>query len=158
MKKQILFTAILGITWLLSCSFANAQANKAIRADVQFDFYVGDTKMAAGEYIIEQMRPQSNKTILSVRRKDGKGGTVMIMTDPILTARKGDSGLLFNRYREDYYLSEIRHPSVELGWKLRPGEIEIKLAREFRQRRREAVSRRKSPGGQKGETATDSLN
>ena len=153
MKKQILCAVIFGIIALFSCSFANAQTNSAMRTKVGFDFYVGDKKMTAGEYVVERISP-SEKTVLSIRRADGEGETVMILTTPIWVARKSEVIFSFNRYGAVRYLAEIRNGYSEFGVKLRQHKNEIKLAREFKDSKREIVSV-KSGNKQKAAKAVD---
>ena len=156
MKKHILSVAILGIITLFSYTFANAQIRSPIVVDVAFDFYVGDKKMAAGEYTIEKLGPMSSEAALLFRRADRKVQTIIMMV-PIKVARNGDGTLLFNRYGDVYYLSEIRNPVAEFGVKLRQNKAEINLARQFGKPKRETASLN-SQKKQNAETNTASPN
>jgi hypothetical protein len=150
MKKQILRAAVLAIITLFSYTFADAQTTSIV-ANVPFDFYVGSKKMPAGKYVIEKLLPQSDKTTLSLRSENAKMH-VMFMTTPFTVARKGEPTLLFNRYGDVRYLSEIRSPFAEFGARLRQDKTEINLAREFGKSKRETASL-KLTGKQNAETA-----
>ena len=139
MKKHILSTAILGIITLFSYTFVNAQINSPIVANIPFDFFVGDKKMAAGGYIIKKLSPMSSQTALSLRRADGKDQTKM-MTVPTKITRKSDGTLLFNRYGDIYYLSQIHNSIAEYGVKLRQNKAEINLACQFGKPKRDTAS------------------
>ena len=139
MKKQILCAAILGFIALFSYSSADAQTNSRIVADIPFDFYVESQKMSAGEYVIDKVFPQHDKTTLSLRRKDGKGNA-MAMTTPTANTKKKDAILSFNRYGDVYYLSKILNPFAEYGVELKQGKTEINLARQSGKSKPETVS------------------
>lgn len=139
MKKQILCAAILGFITLFSYSSAPAQTNSRIVADIPFDFYVGNKRMPAGEYVIEQARSSSDKTTLLLSRKDGKANAIATTT-PITNTKRKDVALSFNRYGDVYYLSKILNPFAEFGAELRQGKAQINLARQFGKSKRETVS------------------
>jgi hypothetical protein len=139
MKKQILCAAILGFIALFSYSSADAQTNSRVVANIPFDFYVGSQKMPAGEYVIDKVFPQHDKTTLSLRRQDGKANA-MALTIPTTVKKRKDAILSFNRYGDVYYLSKILNPFAEFGVELKQGKTEINLARQSGKSKRETVS------------------
>jgi hypothetical protein len=139
MKKQILCAAILGFIALFSYTSAAAQTNSRVVANVPFDFYIGSQKMPAGEYVIDKVFPQHDKTTLSLRRQDGKANAIALTT-PTKVRKMKDVILSFNLYGDVYYLSKILNPFAELGLELKPGKTEINLARQSGKSKRETVS------------------
>lgn len=152
MKRQILRATFLGMLVLFGGTLANAQGDSTIKANIPFDFYVGDKKMTAGKYMIERVRPQSDQSVLALRRRDGEGQTVIMTTIPITLKKKGEANLSFNRYGGVYYLAEIRDGYRNVGRKLQQTKAEIELAREFTSPKVETASSG-SAGKSKAEAA-----
>jgi hypothetical protein len=125
--KNITFLISLVFTFGI---FANAQSSKQIAVHVPFDFYVRDQKMPAGDYLIESAFPESIQSALIFRQKDGKAKKILI-TLPIDLNRNQKFAvptMLFNRYGDSYFLTQIRNPYESLGFTLPTAKSEKLLA------------------------------
>ena len=137
MKKHIGRALLLGIIALFSCTFAIAQKNNLIKTKIAFDFYVGDKKMPAGDYVIQKLTSSSSPAALLLRRTDGTAQIIIVPALGGVKARR-DSTLSFNRYGGLYYLSEIRNASAGIAARLLPHKTEINLAKQFNKSNRGA--------------------
>jgi hypothetical protein len=116
--------AMLGI-FLAAVPHASARDLGQIRIEVPFAFVVGQTTMPAGEYQIVN----ATTNVLTLRRTDGSAAA-MISAARIDAARTiHRSELVFNRYGDDYYLSEVRPSESPLAYRLRMSKQEVRLAK-----------------------------
>jgi hypothetical protein len=128
LKEEIMRTkayctvTLLGLFLVLAAASARAQVNTADQAvmNIPFDFYVGGTHLPAGRYIVGD-----TPMLLLISRKDGRESVRVL---PVSTLRpKGDltaPKLIFHRYGERYFLSEVWMFAEELGYKLRQSHAE----------------------------------
>ena len=108
----------------MACTSLHAQ-NCDLKAVIPFDFRAGNTFMPAGEYLIHE---QGQCVIL--HGLDGPGRVTSFLTNSTLDpAQPREGWLRFNRYENEYFLTEFRNPSSECGHQLRPSARETQLAR-----------------------------
>lgn len=116
MKKRILVMASL----LVLCSFAATQAARAqepITVTIPFAFTAGDAALPAGEYRVQKM--DGNGAVLLLRCADP---TASAFVTTIGTQGKGQqeqSKLVFNRYKDHYFLSQVWNAGYSSGRQLR---------------------------------------
>jgi hypothetical protein len=88
-------------------------AQNPLRATVPFDFTVGSKSFAAGEYSLRQVAHM----VLQIQSADGGRANVMIATLPGESTKvPGSAKLVFNRYGDRYFLSEVSADSG--GWQV----------------------------------------
>jgi hypothetical protein len=107
MKKlayRLLTLAGLMVTMLVAS--ANAQVARSITADIPFNFVVKDIVLPAGKYFLEPIRLEGAE-IIKVRNANAHIKAI-VMTQ-LETARANQAGvrLVFNRYGDQYFLSQI---------------------------------------------------
>ena len=119
MKKQFLvLIAIAAFTTVLTTN-AFGQAGKTANANVTFDFQIGDRLYPAGNYRIESMNRQSDN-ILRIRSIGDANKNQMIVAT-LANAGKGQTPrLVFRKYGETYFLSEIFLDTEQWGYSIRP--------------------------------------
>lgn len=100
--KLVPFVLTLCCVTLLA-PFALAGPTFRIRAEVDFDFFVGNKRLPKGEYNIESIN--NGATIRVTNAKSGK--TAMILAIPGKMTNKPKSKLQFRRYGEQYFLRKI---------------------------------------------------
>lgn len=116
MNRQILNTTTLGIAAMLmlvaAVSSAQAQGSATLRADIPFDFTVSGKTLPAGTYTVRQASSNDLAT-LSITSIEGKGGA--FFHSILLDDRTGQSQakLVFHRYDDRYFLSEVWSPVDE---------------------------------------------
>lgn len=100
MKKQLI-CALAAV--LLSAGYLCAQMSQSLSVTVPFDFQAGRAVLPAGHYKVQFIAPQ---TIL-LRCETGRGAAMVVMNyieslEPNTTPK-----LIFNRYEEKYFLSQV---------------------------------------------------
>lgn len=117
----------------------NLQAQSGpLRATVPFDFYFGDERLPAGIYMIERMSP------IVVRISDDKGHAVVALTNEAYAAPKelGKSQIVFNRYGDTYFLSEMHWEQYPTARTLPMGSNEVAIAKTITKQGQIAVAAR----------------
>jgi hypothetical protein len=110
---------------LLAVGCFSAQAETRVIANVPFDFMVRNQQFAAGSYT---MIVDITKSTVLVR---GAEDAVFSLSTATTRASHGDLGakLVFNRYTDRYFLSEVWPAGRDDGRELLPCDAEVELAR-----------------------------
>jgi hypothetical protein len=96
---------------------ANAQ-ELALKANIPFDFTVGNTRMPAGEYTITS----SIQEVLVLRTA---GHIASVASSEINTESKSGSELVFDRYGNQYFLHDVLCPeAASLNLEVAPSKAE----------------------------------
>ena len=135
MKKQALkaVTMLVSIIALafLTAVVSNAQArSEKLRANIPFDFVVGDKTLAAGEYTVGKITGSSSDGIV-VRSTDGRHNTIRLTNTVQASAPKERAQLTFQRYGESYFLAQIWTPGLAEGREMVKSNAERAAAREM---------------------------
>jgi hypothetical protein len=134
MLRKIYLFIVIGFMF---CAAASAKA-QSIRAHIPFDFYVNNQKLPAGDYSISRVS-ELNPDVLQVRKRDGTAQSLIwvVRTDTPLGSKQ--NLLVFNRYGEHYFFSQIRVPSV-INAELRKSKTEIQLAKNAAEMKRQNIA------------------
>ena len=100
----------------------------AVRVTVPFDFTVGKQTLAAGDYRVTINGP----AMLRVARINSPDVTG-VMTDSIRGVENVSPRLIFHRYGDRYFLSEVWVGELNLGHQLFASGAELELARAAKQ-------------------------
>ena len=118
-------TALTLVAWLMVP--ATQAQSIMLKADIPFNFVVGDTQLQSGEYHVKQLRPG----VIQVQGKVTRSSAI-VMTTGVQTGKTSDVGkLVFNRYGDSYFLSAIWEPSSITGRQLRKSRLEREVAVNF---------------------------
>ena len=135
MKKQAL-KAITMLVSIIALAFmtavvSNAQSQSTqLRANIPFDFVVGDQTLAAGEYMIGQATLSATDAI-KLRSTDSHQNAIRFTNTVEGNTPKGRGMLVFHRYGENYYLAEIWTPGSAEGRQLLKSKAEKATEREL---------------------------
>ena len=125
-KGLTMLMLVVGLA-LASAAVAHGQSGR-VRAQVPFDFIVQDKTLRAGQYEIFTV----TNGVLAIRNQDGNKG--MRMTNPITKDRRDTKAkLVFHRYGETYFLSEVWLAGNGDGRALPKTKQERALQRELKQ-------------------------
>ena len=93
--------AALGLVFLNAPVRIEAQSI-ALKANIPFEFHVGDKKLPAGTYVIERLGD-------AIRIAGDPGQSAMVLSNAV-AKRPADvrDMLVFSRYGDNYFLSEAR--------------------------------------------------
>jgi hypothetical protein len=135
MKNQALRTiTMLSLVLVLAAVSVNAQgrSENSIAVNIPFDFAVGDTRLPSGNYTLQRIALTSSYDRLVIQIADGLGDSHTVMTSPNRTSEvQKQSKLVFNRYGDQYFLSEVWMAGSDTGRNLFQSRNERNLAREL---------------------------
>ena len=106
MKKTYTLIALLGLLVTMAVA-ANAQiaGRSQMRANIPFEFNVGDKTLPAGEYRVAQVNASSDQVILQISSTAG-GRTAMLQMNWVKAKQANGSMLVFHRYGDKYFLAQ----------------------------------------------------
>jgi hypothetical protein len=123
--KKLIFRTIeaLGVAALLVAPAVYGQ----MRVDVPFDFQLGEEKMTAGEYVVQPI--SSGSPVLSISGAQSP----VTRTSPIGGGKPAEIGkLVFNRYGDRYFLSQVWFYGRAAGHALAKSNAEREIAQATR--------------------------
>ena len=104
--NRISTVTLLAVASLAACGSAIAQGSN-IKANIPFDFTVGNTWMPAGEYTISSPL----REIIEVRSAD-LSRIAELVSSPSHNESRSGSKLVFDKYGDQYFLRHVLCPSV----------------------------------------------
>ncbi len=123
MKNQIRnFVTSLGLTAMLGASFLFSQSMPAETATVPFAFHIQQQDFPAGSYALYRM---DNAGVILIRNR-ATGNSAMFHARQPLAAKPGDPKLIFHRYGDNYFLSQVWTPTARID--VVPGAREKEIA------------------------------
>ena len=121
MKKY--FSFVLLVAALLFASTAQAQALH-VKADIPFDFGVGNTVYSAGTYTIGPATQSSNALLL-----DGATRAIVLPNHCSLTLPSESTKLVFERMGDTYFLKQIWVEGRTDGREFPRSKSEVQMAK-----------------------------
>jgi hypothetical protein len=123
----------LFLTLLFAMSFwpakAQAQIIGNLEADIPFQFRVGNTTFAAGRYVIHELEG-SDLTVMQISSADGKQSVLFDVESAQAKGTPEKSELIFNKYGDRYFLSEMFDEGNADGSRLAPSRDEKRAIKE----------------------------
>lgn len=117
---------------------ASAQTTHQLVAEIPFDFTVCQKQLPAGKYTVRPIS-RANPSVLLVH--GDKNLSEIICTQDVRGDRAAAEGsLIFNRYGDQRFLSELWFPGEKVGSRVVKSEREEALIRELPARKREKVT------------------
>jgi hypothetical protein len=107
------------------CLPAVMHAQSTMRVSIAFDFYIGAQKFPSGNYIVEV----SSKYL---KVSDWEGHAAFALTNAVANPESRTlsvAKLLFTRYDNFYFLSEVRRAGYSNGNGLIPSHLESQIAK-----------------------------
>jgi hypothetical protein len=121
-----LHSAFFGLGLLLAASAVQAQDN-GVKADIPFDFVVGNQMLPAGEYTVVNQGPV-NQAIL-IRSDEGKTA-ILSLTQPCSSHNpSAKTKLVFHTMAGRYFLYQIWTQGNSSGRQLPKSKAEVELAK-----------------------------
>ena len=138
MKKQAykIFT-LMALFLVLTALSAQAQSRGTMEAQIPFDFIAGETHLPAGTYSIKQISRGDEKAML-VRSQDAQAAAVVITGAVQSSAEHNRARLIFHKYGEQYFLSQVWDSEGRAGRELFTSKAERQLVKEQKAAKREA--------------------
>lgn len=138
-SRAAISAAFLIVTCLFSVNSLQAEIAHSVQVTVPFDFYVGDTKMPAGDY---QVYTSVNNWV-----QVGNPARHLFATIPTIPVGKMNREIvspkvIFHQYGQDHFLSEMWWGNSTLGRVTMTSKRETELAKTIRPVRIEETARR----------------
>ncbi|HSE17403.1 MAG TPA: hypothetical protein VLB46_10135 [Pyrinomonadaceae bacterium] len=100
-----------------------------LTANIPFDFSIADKKLPAGKYVVSRAQQSAGDLLVQIKSADGHE-TVSRLTIPVVTLNAMSKGsLVFHKYGDEYFLSEIWPAGGLTGRELPKSRTERDLAR-----------------------------
>jgi len=135
MKKQAFRTiTMLSLLLMLAAVSVNAQqlSENKIAVNIPFDFAVGETKLPAGKYTLRRIISTSAADQLLIRNAEARVDMRSGITRPNRASEvQKQSKLIFNRYGDQYFLSQVWTAGSDTGRDLLQSRGERNLAKEL---------------------------
>ena len=104
MKKQsFLMAGVLVLSSMAATQIARAQ--EAMVVDIPFAFTAGNATLPAGEYRVQKM--DRNSAVLLIHCWDARASALVITNAAQAKEPQTESKLVFNRYGNRYFLSQV---------------------------------------------------
>ncbi len=129
LRRALGFFSILVLLASLLAPGAEARAAGSVVFQIPFDFVVGGKTLPAGKYIVVRSTLASDE-ILSIRSLDKSGGAFALTSTLRASEILSDSKLVFNRYQDQYFLSEFWLSGQDSGRKVIKSDSERAAERE----------------------------
>lgn len=133
MKRQayMIVTLIMLMTVVgLSTTKAQTNGSTQLRANIPFEFSVGNKTLPAGEYAVRCTNPASDMKVMQLRSSDGRA-SVMVRTNSVIGKTQEDAKLVFNRYGDHYFFAQAWLPADNIGMQAPKSRSEKQIAREL---------------------------
>jgi len=105
MKNLTRSVVTLSFFVVLTASFVFAQGRTRVTADIPFDFTVGEKSMPAGKYIVQ--KHQTTNHLLVVQGRDSNKAAYAMFNDSTKSRGAEKTVLVFHRYGNEYFLSQM---------------------------------------------------
>lgn len=124
-----IFAALVLLAALVAVS-VEARTSSSLMVQIPFDFQVGGKSLPAGLYVIERSTLSSAEG-LSLRNTDNKHSVYVLTSTVQSGSRQRGSRLVFNRYKEQYFLSQFWTSGEQSGRELIKTNKELSAEREL---------------------------
>ena len=130
MKKQLakgfaMLMLVVALAFVSAVVSANGQSPQS-KANVPFDFIVGDTTLPSGNYAIGSATSAGN--CVKISNTSAKSTAVRLTT--AVSGKGEDSKLVFHRYGERYFLAEVWTGAGDEGRQLMKSRQERAIEKE----------------------------
>ncbi len=131
MKKQALTVlSMASLFVLLAVGSAYADPGSEVRADVPYDFMVGNKTYPAGSYAVQYTDPQG-VFLIHIGEDESRRTLLWSNTVPAKSIEDHSPKLVFNRYEGRYFLAQVWVGGEIDGRELRKFVTERELAIEY---------------------------
>jgi hypothetical protein len=137
MRKQLLKTLAI-LSFLIAVAIMPVQSAQAqslayrVRANIPFDFIVGNETLPAGDYYIYRTRQYSSDNVLTISTVEGRVLAVRLTNGVQTLTPKKEGVLIFKRYGNKHFLSQVWIAGSTFGRAFLQSRSERELEREVK--------------------------
>jgi hypothetical protein len=129
LKGMTTLLIVVGLMLVAGVATANGQSGNTLVAQVPFEFIVGDKALASGEYNVRTVTSAGDALLI---KNAGAIDRAIRLTAPIGHENaRACARLVFHRYNNRYFLSEVWMSGDSVGHELRKSTQERAMAREL---------------------------
>ncbi len=129
LKGMTTLMIVVGLVLVAAVATAKGQSGNTLVAQVPFEFIVGDKALASGAYNVREVTGAGDALLI---KNTGAIDRVIRLTAPIGHENsKACARLVFHRYNNRYFLSEVWMSGDSVGRQLRKSAQERAIAREL---------------------------
>jgi hypothetical protein len=122
MTKRLIYG--LAMVWL-AAEYMYA-GGRPITVEIPFQFHVGDSILPAGSYTASTNI--ASGAVVGLRSSDGKSSVLVVSNAVHSATGPTHPALIFNRYGDEYFLSQVWTGTDDMGRQLRQSRRESELA------------------------------
>jgi hypothetical protein len=122
--RALVMAGVMALTAMATTRVAQAQ--EALVVNVPFDFVAGSQNLPAGEYSVKIS--QTDARIVLIERKDATAAMFIGTNAVVANAPQSESKLVFNRYGNHYFLSQVWNEGNSRGRQLMKTSREKEIA------------------------------
>jgi hypothetical protein len=129
MKKRLFVTATLFVLSLVVAAQV-AKADDTLLANIPFAFVAGNVTMPAGEYRVQKL--DGNSAVLLIHCSDASRSVMVLSNAAEAKEIQTQSKLVFKRYENRYFLSQVWKAGSSRGRQLFKSQAEKEIAQSAR--------------------------
>ena len=116
----------VSLVLLAAASLFGANPTYQVKVNVPFGFHVGETALPPGHYEVDTILARN---LVRVRSADSSRSIVILTNGAGRVTKMTRSKLVFNRYGDQYFLSQVWTPDIDAGRQLPTTKSERREAR-----------------------------
>lgn len=129
----LMVVLVIMVAFVTALASANAQTpNRNISVDIPFEFSVGDQTLPAGRYILGQL--SSKSVALHINNLDNAETAQPLTAIVRASEAKQESVLVFQRYGNSYFLSQVWVAGERTGREMLKSDRELAIERDVTKR------------------------
>jgi hypothetical protein len=86
-----------------------------IKANIPFDFSVGEKKLPAGTYSVSRVSQNSGDTVIAIADDDGRSKAIHLSNSAQRLNARGQATLVFRHYGDQYFLYQVWPAGATIG-------------------------------------------
>lgn len=106
---------------------AHAQIIGELEVNIPFQFYAGNAKLPAGKYVLHVL-PNSDLQIMEISSADASTSALFEVEDAEANSAPAKNELIFNKYRNQYFLNRIFDEGNPYGARVPESAYEKKMS------------------------------
>jgi hypothetical protein len=122
--RALVMAGMMALTAMATTRVAQAQDRLAV--NIPFDFVAGNTQLPAGEYTVQVSAPTHSLILIS--RTDSTTSAFINTNAAVSSQPQSESKLVFNRYGDRYFLSQVWQQGNAQGRQLLKSAREKEMA------------------------------
>jgi len=120
MKINLQYLAIVGVLSLIGLAPAARAASLQVTAQIPFDFVVNNQKLSAGEYNLKSL----SQSAILLQDEDRQQTVIVLAHSAESNSNPEGAKLVFNKYGDQYFLSQIWPGFSDSGQQLPESRLE----------------------------------